>query len=119
MPSRVEGVTGVIEAVVNPDRLTFLCDDRQVVVKFEDIAKWPRPHKMHKIFARFGWSPRWLPIADRDWFHGPPDRYFRFYTDPPIIVYMPDESGVEYSETCFRKIQDVITRGGFSTFDLG
>jgi hypothetical protein len=42
--------------------------------------------------------------GDRDWFHGPPDRFFRFFTTPPITVYIPDESGVEYGHTVFRRL---------------
>jgi hypothetical protein len=60
-----------------------------------------------------------LPVGDRDWFHDPPDRFFRFFTTPPVTVYMPNESGVEYEHTCFRRLQDVIAEGGFITHDLG
>ena len=74
-------------------------------IRFLDIARWlhGRPS-----------------VADRDWFHPPARRYFAFYTNPRLVVYMPDEpSELSYSETMFRRVQNVITAGGFCTLDLG
>ena len=36
-----------------------------------------------------------------------------------MVVYMPDEAGVEYPHTVFLRLQNVRCRGGFSTWDLG
>jgi hypothetical protein len=119
VPSRVEGLPGVAEVTVFPDRMELLSEGRTVVVHWADIAYWPRPRGLWRRLARLGWKPKWLPIGDRDWFHAPADRFFRFYTDPPLTIYMPDETGVEYHDTCFRRLQRVIFRGGFNTFDLG
>ncbi len=102
-----------------PDRLELLSAGEWVVIRLADIAKWPRPWWFWRGMTRFGWRPNWLPVADRDWFHAPPDRFFRFYATPPVVVYMPDEAGVGYAETCFRRLQMVIGIGGFGTFDLG
>jgi hypothetical protein len=118
-PSRVDGVPGVTEVAVFPDRLELASPDSRRVIPFADIARWPSPRWLWRRLFRIGWRPRWLPVADRDWFHPPADRFFAFYTTPPIVVYMPDEAGVEYPETCFRKVQDVLGSGGFTTFDLG
>jgi hypothetical protein len=118
-PSRVTGLPEVTEVAVYPDRLELKAAGRPVVFRFADIAQWPRPSWLWRLLARLGWRARWLPVADRDWFHAPPDRFFAFYTTPPIVVYMPDESGVEYPQTCFRRVQEVIQAGGFNTADLG
>lgn len=62
----------------------------------------------------------WPSVADRDWFHPPAERFFRFYTDPPITVFLPNEPReTSYRETTFRRVQDVLMVGGFTTFDLG
>jgi hypothetical protein len=46
----------------------------------------------------------------------PADRFFRFFTSPPIVVNRPDEPAVtRYSETWFRRVQDIMSRGGFNT----
>jgi hypothetical protein len=59
-------------------------------------------------------------VADRDWFHPPAGRFFRFYTTPAVTVYMPDEPReLEYGETMFVRVQNVIWLGGFTTRDLG
>jgi hypothetical protein len=119
VPSRVEGLPAVDEVAVFPDRLELLSAGKWVVIRLADIAEWPRPPRVRRLLARLGWRPEWLTVADRDWFHAPPDRFFRFFTTPPLVVYMPDEAGVGYGETVFRRLQEVIGRGGFNTFDLG
>jgi hypothetical protein len=95
----------VTEVAVFPARIELFSGGHWVVIRLAEIAE----------LAELGW----LLVADRDWFHDPPDRFFRFYTTPPIVVYMPNEAGVGYPETCFCRIQDVLVLGGFSTFDLG
>lgn len=63
---------------------------------------------------------RGLSVGDRDWFHPPSRRFFRFFTDPPITIYMPDEPReTNYGDTLVRRVQDVMSLGGFTTFDLG
>jgi hypothetical protein len=61
----------------------------------------------------------WLPVADRDFFHAPPDRFFRFYTTPPLIVYMPVGDSYFPQATCFAAVKQVLGAGGFDTVDLG
>lgn len=120
IPSRVEGLSDVTEAVVFPDRLELKCCERWVVHPFAEIARWPRPAWLWRMLFSVGLRPRWLPVADRDWFYLPPDRYFVFYTSPPLKVYMPtDERSEGYAETSFVRVQQVLAAGGFATFDLG
>jgi hypothetical protein len=110
----------VEEIVVRPDRLELLSAGEWASFPFAGIARWPRPGRLWRLLSRFGWRPRWLPVADRDWFHPPLDRSFTFYTDPPITVCLHDESReIGYGETLFRQVQDVIEAGGFHTCDLG
>ena len=120
VPSRVEGLPDVTEVAIYPERLELLSAGKWVVIRFVDISKLPRPTWMWKVLSRFGWRPPWLPVANRDWFHPPRDRFFRFFTSPEIIVFMADEaSNIGYGETLFRRVQDVIESGGFNTNDLG
>jgi hypothetical protein len=117
-PSRVEGLPDVTEVAVYPDRLEILSGGRRLVYRLADIARWPRPRWLWRLLARFGWRG-WLPVGERDRFHAPPERFIRFFTSPPVVVYMPDETGVDYPNTVFRRVQEVLSRGGFSTWDLG
>jgi hypothetical protein len=120
IPSRVEGLTDVSEAVIYPDRLELRSAGEWIVYKFSEIARWPWPAGLRKLLAGFGWQPRWLPVADRDWFHPPRDRFFAFYTRPPVVVFLVDEDReLTYGETLFRRIQDVMLAGGFHSYDLG
>ena len=41
-------------------------------------------------------------------------RLFRFFTAPPVTVFMPDEPPeTSYGQTMFRRVQDVLAAGGF------
>jgi hypothetical protein len=100
--------------------LELLSGGRWVSFLFADVARWPRPAWLRRRLARLGWRPRWLPVGQRDWFHPPSERSFRFYTRPPIVVYMADEPrDTGYGSTLFRRVQDVMLEGGFNTWDLG
>jgi hypothetical protein len=121
VPSRVEGLSDVTEAAVFSDRLELLSQGQWVISPFRDIARWHRGGWLYRPLAGLGGPIRgWPCVADRDWFHPPAERFFRFYTRPTITIYMPDEPPeVEYGKTMFRRLQNVLLRGGFSTFDLG
>ena len=91
-PSAVAGLLAVTEAVVYPDRLELLSEGKWIVIRFIDIARWHRHSWSYRTLVRLGFGVRgWPSVADRDWFHPPAQRFFRFYTSPPITVYMPDE----------------------------
>jgi len=121
VPIAVEGLPDVTEAAVFPNRLELLSEDRRIVIRFLDIARWYRHSWLYRTLARLGFGVRgWPCVADRDWFHPPAGRFFRFYTTPEVTVYMPDEPReLAYADTMFRRVQDVIALGGFGTCDLG
>lgn len=120
VPSAVDGLPAVTEAAVFPDRIELLSAGAWVVVRFDDIAEWPRLRRLRWLLKPLGWRPRWRMVADRDWFHPPAGRFFRFFTTPPVTVFMPDEPPeTPYGQTMFRRVQDVLMEGGFGTFDLG
>src|SRR5579884_4227407 len=120
VPSRVQGLPDVSEAAVFPDRLELRSGSQWVVFPFASIARWPRPFWLWRELSRVGLRPRWLPVADRNWFCPPADRFFVFYTSPPVTVCMPnDEPSEGYAETYFVRVQQVIKAGGFSTVDVG
>src|SRR6516225_7647308 len=92
IPSAVVGLPVVTEVIVFPDHLELLSEGKQVVIRFLDIAKWRRAEWLYRLLYRLGLGIRgWPSVADRDWFHPPAQRYFRFYTTTPITVFMPDE----------------------------
>jgi hypothetical protein len=121
VPSAVDGLSSVSEAAVFPDRLELLSEGKWVVIRFRDIARWYRGGWLYRPLTSLGFRVRgWPSVADRDWFHPPAGRFFRFYSTPEITVYMPDEPReIGYGETMFRRVQNVIGLGGFGTFDLG
>jgi hypothetical protein len=117
-PSRTEGREGVLEVAVSPDRLKLVTADGVETIRFFEIAVWPRPQLFWKAVAALGIKPRWLPVADRE-FNGSAKSFFRFYTDPPLVIFMPaNEKPGPYAETWFVRIRELIHSGGFHTFDL-
>jgi hypothetical protein len=119
VPSRVEGLPDVSEVVVHPDRLELLSARRWVTIRFIDIARWPRPAWAWRVLWRVGRKPGWLPVADRDWFHPPAERFLRFYTDPQLVVRMPVGDLYPRDGSTFGRLQGILAGGGFHTFDLG
>lgn len=121
VPTTVEGLPSVAEVVVFSNRLELLSEGNWVVIRFIDIARWYRRGWLYRPLAWLGMGVRgWPSVADRDWFHPPSGRLFRFYSVPQATIYLPDEPpDTSYGHTIFRQVQDVMAQGGYSTFDLG
>jgi hypothetical protein len=120
IPSRVEGVDEVTEVAVFPDRLELWTATGPRTFCFIEMAEWPRPAWLWRLLFKLGVRPRCLLVADRDWFHKPADRFFSFYTEPRLVVRMPEqEPAGPYGETFFVRMRQVIHSGGFHTYDLG
>jgi hypothetical protein len=121
VPSAAEGLPAVTQVALFPDRLELVSAKNPTVIRFLDIAKWHCCGWLYLPLARLGGKVRgWPSVADRDWFHPPSRRFFRFYTQPPLTIYLPGEPReTPYGETLFRRIQEVIMAGGFCTNDLG
>jgi hypothetical protein len=120
VPSRIEGLPDVAEVTVFPDRIELASAQGVVTHHFVDVARWPSPSLLWKFLYRLGLKPRWLPVADRDWFHEPAEMFFEFYTVPRLKVCMPrEESKEDYGSSFFVRMQNVLRQGGFHTVDLG
>jgi hypothetical protein len=79
VPSAVQGLPAVTEVTVFPDRLELLSEGKVVVIRFRDIAWWHGGGWLQRPLARLGFQVRgWPSVADRDWFHPPAGRFFRF-----------------------------------------
>src|SRR5437867_76829 len=92
VPSAVDGLPSVTEVAVFPDRLELLSEGKWVLIRFLDIARWNRCGWFYRPLARLGWGVRaWPSVGDRDWFHPPSARFFRFFAEPAVTVYLPDE----------------------------
>lgn len=118
-PSRCEGWPDVREVVVYPDRLEVNTEGCWVSYPFAEIAR-PQESPVCSFLKRIiGRRPWPCMVADRDWFHPPKDRFFIWYTDPPLKTCMPDDEAEDHGASYFHRIKQVVQSGGFSTFDLG
>jgi hypothetical protein len=119
VPNRVEGLPDVSEVIVRPDRLEVRSAGHWVAFRMAGMARWPRPARMWRLLARLGWQRRSVPVADGDWLHHPPDRYFRFYTFPRIVVCMPTDEPIARPGSCFARVQEILAVGGFHAVERG
>jgi hypothetical protein len=118
-PSRAEGLPDVREIVVHPDRLEVNTGGSWLTFPFRRMGRRSESWVM-SLIKRLARRPPWpVLVADRDWFHPPPDRYFLWYTDPPLRTCMPEDEPVERAASYFYRIQAVLGLGGYATFDLG
>jgi hypothetical protein len=119
VPSRVVGLSEVMDVSVFPDRIQFHGTSSDRTFNFATIGHRQEPTLISLLKRMAFRSPFPKMVADRDWFHDPPNRFFAFYTEPRITVYMPADDDSDYATSRFFRIQQVIRSGGFETFDLG
>jgi len=119
IPSRVDWTGAVYEVTVWPFRLDVETPDGTQEFSFQRIGKIQESGIMRFMRWLGGAKPWGMLVADRDWFQAPPDRYFRFYTDPPMTVYMPEDDTLNYEESVFFRVQAVILAGGYESYDVG
>ena len=119
-PARVEGWADVDEVAVLSDRLEVHGRCGRRILPFWALAKCPRSAWFWKLAFVLGWRRQFLSVADRDWFHPEGEKYFRFYTSPPLTIYIPAEAeDVEMTRKLFLRVRFLIGSGGYGTFDLG
>jgi hypothetical protein len=118
-PSRAEGLPDVREVVVRPDRLEVNTAGRWVTFSFRRIGRRQEPRVVSLVKRLVRRAPWRLAVADRDWFHAPPDRFFLWYTDPPPRTCMPVDEPFDHATCYFWRIQVVLGSGGYATLDLG
>ena len=104
-PSRCEGAPGPVdEVLLTPDGLELKGPGGQWRFSFQDMQQRR-------------WLRRTSVIGERDWFRAPAERFVRFYTAPPITVYMPETDTLR-GET-FRELVQTLHGLGYVTHDLG
>lgn len=120
VPSKVEGLDGVVrEVIVRRDAIELLTDSGPVRYAFASFA-WREEPWLNMVLKRaVGMCPYPRNVGERDWCREPHDRFIRFFTKPPMTVYMPVDEGDGWGGTTFGRIVELMGRGGFSTWDLG
>lgn len=118
-PSRVLGVDNVNEVAIRPDKLElFFKNHDWTYIPFETIAHYPKPARFWKTVRHMGWRPKWLPVGEMNWFHAPRNRFFTFFTQPQITIFMPDDA-IDNDVTYFPTIQYILFVGGYAVWDMG
>ena len=119
VPSRVDGLPNVTEAVIHRDRLELLTDATWMAYPFAEMTESSWCGKQwRRLRQLMGWRTGAQYIGERDYCHPPAERFFRFFTKPRITVYLVDESVEGYAATFFFRVSSTIQDGGFATYDL-
>jgi hypothetical protein len=118
-PSRAEGLPDVQEVVVYPDRLEVNTAGSWVTFLFKRIGRRQESRLLSAAKRLVGRAPWPVLVAERDWFYPPRDRYFLWYTDPPLRTFMPEDESADHASSYFGRIQMVLASGGYATSDLG
>ena len=118
-PVAVEGVSGVTSCRITPETVVLGDGGTELRrVQLESIARYPSPVAWWKLIHRLGFSRRPRPVGERDWCLPEGKQFFRFFTDPPLVIYLPAQPDASYGETLFARIRETLWRGGFCTDDL-
>ena len=118
VPSHCEGLPDVREVVVRPDCLEVNSEGNRITFPFSKIGRRQESALRSFIKRLVGRRPFALLVGERDWCRPPSERYFVWYTTPPVKTYMPDDEGTSYSESYFPRIHEVMAGGLYGTFDL-
>lgn len=118
IPSKVEGIDRVHKIIVHPDQLEIYRSESTLRINFAQIAR-PQGSVFYRFMQRA--IGKTLPslVADRNFFARPNERWFAFYTEPELRIFMPDDESKEYPASYFFRIQQVIRSGGYETYDCG
>ncbi|MCB9797059.1 MAG: hypothetical protein H6741_30610 [Alphaproteobacteria bacterium] len=104
-PSRCEGAPGAVQEVrVDGEALELMGPEGRWRFALQDMGT-------RRLLRRS------QLIGERDWFRAPAERFVRFYTAPPITVYMPETDTLR-GET-FRELVQTLHGLGYVTHDLG
>jgi hypothetical protein len=109
----------VSEVAVHPDRLEVNTAGSWVTFRFSTIGRRQESRLVSLVRRLTRQAPPSVLVADKDWFHPPRDRYFLWYTDPPLQTCMPDDEAADYAVSYFARIQAILWSGGYATADLG
>jgi hypothetical protein len=118
-PVAVEGASGVTSCRITPEAVFLGHGEAELRrVQLESIARYRSPAAWWRLIHRLGLSRRPRPVGERDWCQPEGHQFFRFFTDPPLVIYLPAQPDAPYGETLFARIRETLWRGGFCTDDL-
>ena len=118
IPSKVEGIDHIHKIIVHPDQLEIYRSEGTLRINFAQIAR-PQGSVFYRFMQRA--IGKTLPslVADRNFFARPNERWFAFYTEPELRIFMPNDESIEYPSSYFFRIQQAIRSGGYDTYDCG
>jgi hypothetical protein len=117
-PVAVEGASGVTTCRITPDEVVLGRGHSQPIrVPLESIAEY-RWRAWSRMTKRLGLGGKLHPVGERDWCQPEGRPFYRFFTQPPLVVYLPAAPRASYGDTLFARINETLSMGGFSTHDL-
>lgn len=117
-PSGSDWLKPIRRVTVWADRLALETEASLYEYPWATIAVWPRPALLSRARWRLGSRAPRAYVGERLWCASPRERFLRFFLTPPVTLYMPKGDDL-HGDSCFRRSQDIIAKGGFLTHDLG
>lgn len=107
-PSRVEGISDVVEVIVHCDRFEVQTTTQLHVFPFLSFAEYREISSGRVPVGELRFSKSHYS-----------DSHFLFYTTPRIAIYMPVDGPTAYPESHFWRIQKILREGGFKLYEDG
>jgi hypothetical protein len=117
VPSKVEGLCSVESVSIYPDKVEIVTQTEVINYNFQSLvqrycSEWFWRFK-HKIGFRSN------PYIGEKYFECPPqNRFFLFYTEPQIKVFMPADEPENWIKASYGKSQFMMHRGGYALMDM-
>lgn len=116
VPPEVEGLSGVEEVAIHPDRVEVLANGAPVIVRFSDIARRQESVVDRWLKWLLGRPPYPLVVGEREFCTE--RRYVTFFANPRLKIHTPPDHDADYTDTYLFRIEAILRHGGYMTDDL-
>jgi hypothetical protein len=117
-PSKVRGLPDVDEVAVYPDQLDVRTAGEWRTFRFADFGLRQDSQWGARLKEKLGIRPYRTLVAHLVYVREPyEESHFEFLTDPRLTVYMPADGPALSPDSHFRRIQEVLRRGGYTADD--
>ncbi len=115
-PAEVLGLQDVTEVAIYPDRVELCCAGDWRRFNYKTFARRQEAAAVNWFKRLFRCRAAPLVVGEREFCTE--RRYVLFFTEPAIRIFTPPDFDLPYGETYICRINEVLRRGGYATFDL-
>ena len=116
IPPEVQGIPDVSEVAIFSDRVEVQTASIRTTFRFENVAKRQEAILISWLKRLVGKAPFPLVVGEREFCTK--RRYVSFYTNPMLKAFTPPDADAPYQETYIFRINDLLQRSGYCTYDM-